>query len=97
MPSRNVTLTDHLDRFIESGVGSGRFHSADEVVVEALQLLEQQEEQDQAQIDTLRHAVQQSVAELDRGEGLVFENIDELAVYIDSIAGEVEAEADRRA
>ena len=37
MPSRNVNLTEHLDRFIEAGITSGRFSNASEVVREGLQ------------------------------------------------------------
>ena len=32
MPTRNVNLTEHFDRFIETGVTSGRFSNASEVV-----------------------------------------------------------------
>jgi len=30
MPTRNVNLTEHFDRFIESGIASGRFGNASE-------------------------------------------------------------------
>ena len=39
MPTRNVNLTEHFDRFIETGVSSGRFSNASEVVREGLRLL----------------------------------------------------------
>ena len=35
MPTRNITLTDHLDDFIEGGVASGRYKNASEVVRDA--------------------------------------------------------------
>ena len=41
MPTRNVNLTNHLDRFIQARINSGRFSNASEVVREGLRLLEQ--------------------------------------------------------
>ena len=41
MPTRNINLTDHFDRFIEAEVGAGRFGNASEVVRDGLRLLEQ--------------------------------------------------------
>jgi len=51
MPTRNVNLTDHFDRFIDDGVTSGRFSSASEVVREGLRLLEQREQEDRAKLN----------------------------------------------
>ena len=34
MPTGNVNLTDHFDRFIKTGITSGRFSNASEVVRE---------------------------------------------------------------
>ena len=56
MPTRNVNLTDHLDRLIETGISSGRFSNASEVVREGLRLLEQREHEDQAKLEWLRAA-----------------------------------------
>jgi len=51
MPTRNVNLTEHFDRFIEAGIASGRFSSPSEVVRDGLLLLEQREREDQAKIE----------------------------------------------
>ena len=56
MPTRKVNLTDHFDRFIESGITSGRFSNASEVVREGLRLLEQREQEDQAKLEWPRLA-----------------------------------------
>ena len=45
MPTRNINLTDHFDKFIESSVESGRFSNASELVREGLRLLEQHEQE----------------------------------------------------
>jgi antitoxin ParD1/3/4 len=92
MPTRNVNLTEHFDRFIETGITSGRFSNASEVVREALQLLEQRELEDKARIEWLRGAVGEATDSIDRGEGLEFETMDDLAAYVHGIGEEVSAE-----
>ena len=54
MPTRNVNLTEHFDRFVEAGITSGRFSNASEVVREGLRLLEQREQEDKAKLEWLR-------------------------------------------
>ncbi len=49
MPTRNVNLTEHLDRFVDARVSSGRFSNASEVVREGLRLLEQREREGPSQ------------------------------------------------
>ncbi len=44
----NVSLTPELEKFVSAEVGSGRYHSASEVVNEALRLLE---DRDQGKIE----------------------------------------------
>ncbi len=82
MPTRNVNLTEHFDDFIESGVTSGRFSNASEVVREGLRLLEQREAEDKAKLEWLRSAAQAGFSELDRGEALVSESMDDLATFV---------------
>src|SRR5580698_2977194 len=98
MPTRNVNLTEHFDRFIETGVTSGRFSNASEVVREGLRLLEQREQEDKAKIEWLRAAAKEATDSIDRGEGLEFETIDDLAAYVHQIGEEVSADltAERR-
>ena len=92
MPTRNVNLTEHFDRFIETGVTSGRFSNASEVVREGLRLLEQREKEDRAKLKWLRAAAKEGFDQLDRGEGVEFESMDDLDAYIDQIGNEVSAE-----
>jgi len=40
MAHRNINLSDYFDRFIDSQVAAGNFRTADEVITEALRLLE---------------------------------------------------------
>ena len=50
MPTRNINLTDHLDRFIEAEVGSGRYGNASEVVREGLRLIERRKREEGAKL-----------------------------------------------
>ena len=92
MPTRNVNLTEHFDRFIDNGVTSGRFSNASEVVREGLRLLEQREQENQAKLEWLRTAAKQGFDQLDRDEGLAFDSIDDFDIFIDQIGTEVSAE-----
>lgn len=92
MPTRNVNLTEHFDRFIETGITSGRFSNASEVVREGLRLLEQREQEDRAKIEWLRSAAREGFDAIDRGEGIEFETMDDLQAYIHTIGDEVSAE-----
>ena len=56
MPTRNINLTNHFDRFIETEVGSGRYGSASEVVREGLRLIERRKQEDRAKLKWLRGA-----------------------------------------
>jgi antitoxin ParD1/3/4 len=96
MPTRNVHLTDHLDDFVESGISSGRFSNASEIVREGLRMLEQREQEEQAKLEWLRAAAKEAFDQLDRGEGMRFESMDELAAYIGQIDEEVSAEISAR-
>ena len=92
MPTRNVNLTEHLARFIEAGISSGRFSNASEVVREGLRLLEQREQEDKAKLEWLRAAAKEGFDQLARGEGTEFESMDEFDAYVDQIGEEVSAE-----
>jgi antitoxin ParD1/3/4 len=61
MPTRSVGITDHFNRFIDSGVDSGRFNDASDVVGEALRLLEQREAEDQARLEWLRDTTREGI------------------------------------
>ena len=62
MPTRNVNLTDELDRFVLAKVASGRYENASEVVRAALRTLEREEQQYQAKLAALRAAIDEGDA-----------------------------------
>ena len=92
MPTRNVNLTEHFDRFIETGITSGRFSNASEVVREGLRLLEQREQEDKAKLESLRASAKDGFDAIDRGDGIEFESMDDLAAYVHQIGEEVSTE-----
>jgi antitoxin ParD1/3/4 len=62
MPTRNVNLTQELDRFVLSRVESGRFENASEVVRAALRTLEREERLYEAKLEALRAAIDEGDA-----------------------------------
>ncbi len=62
MPTRNVNLTDELDRFVLTKVESGRYENASEVVRAALRTLEREERQYEVKLAALRAAIDEGDA-----------------------------------
>jgi antitoxin ParD1/3/4 len=89
MPTRNVNLTDHFDRFIASGIASGRFSNASEVVREGLRLLEQRERENQAKLEWLRTSANEGFDALDRGDYADLHSEEELDSFLGQIYKEV--------
>jgi antitoxin ParD1/3/4 len=62
MPTRNVNLTEELDRFVATKVKSGRYENASEVVRAGLRTLEREEQQYEAKLAALRAAIDEGDA-----------------------------------
>ena len=62
MPTRNVSLTKELDRFVNSRIKSGRYESASEVVRAALRTLEREEREYEEKLAALRKAIDEGDA-----------------------------------
>jgi antitoxin ParD1/3/4 len=89
MPTRNINLTDHLDRFIDREVKSGRYRSASEVVREGLRLMRERKREEREKLQLLRASVQEGIDAIDRGDCIEFASSEELSRYIDQIFKEV--------
>ena len=76
MPTRNVNLTDELDRFVVAKVESGRYENASEVVRAALRSLEREEQRHEAKLAVLRAAIDAGDAS-GIADGNVFERVRE--------------------
>lgn len=68
MPTRNVSITEHQDRWVDDAVGGGRYQSASEVVREGLRLLERRDAEYEHKLARLRDAIDEGRAAYDRGE-----------------------------
>ena len=93
MPTRNINLTVHLDRFVEHHVSSGRYGNASEIVREALRLLEEQEQVREAKLKALRQAAKQGFDELDQGRGIVLKGKKAINRFIADIEEKVRSKA----
>ena len=62
MPTRNVNLTDELDRFVLSKVENGSYENASEVVRAALRSLHREERTYEAKLAALRAAIDEGEA-----------------------------------
>ncbi|MFN8526825.1 MAG: type II toxin-antitoxin system ParD family antitoxin [Chloroflexota bacterium] len=89
MPTRNISLTDRLNEFVDSAVADGQFQNASEVVRASLRLLEQQRREDVARLEALRAAVDVGLEELNRGEGVTVA-LEDLGDFITGIGERVE-------
>jgi antitoxin ParD1/3/4 len=89
MPTRNVLLTEHQAKLIETLVGSGRYQNASEVLREGLRLIEQREAEDRARLKVLRKAAADGFSALDRGEFKEFESFDDLQTYLIGLSDKV--------
>jgi antitoxin ParD1/3/4 len=74
MPTRNVNLTDELDRFVLAKIESGQYENASEVVRAALRSLERDEQEFEAKLAALRSAIDEGDAS-GVAEGNAFERV----------------------
>ena len=84
MPTRNVSLTEHQDRYVGDIVAGGRYQNASEVVREALRLLERREAADAWQLVEWRAAIAEADRELANGAFLDLER-DEIGPWLSSL------------
>jgi antitoxin ParD1/3/4 len=93
MPTRNINLTEHYDRFIEKQIASGQFKNASEVTRAGLRLLEQHSLEEQEKLAALRALAAKGFDELDQGRGIVLAGRDQLADFIAQVGRRVSARA----
>ena len=97
MPTRNINLTDRLDRFVERQVSSGRYSNASEIVRDALRLLEEQEQDREAKLKALRRAAGQGFDEIDQGQGIVLKGKNAISRFVAELEAEVKTKRAARA
>ncbi|KPF71918.1 hypothetical protein IP88_10440 [alpha proteobacterium AAP81b] len=84
MPTRNISLTEHQDRFIDTAVASGQYQNASEVLRDGLRLLEQRQAEDAAKLARLLAAIDEGEADIARGDYVEIPD-DELGAWLASL------------
>ena len=74
MPTRNVVLTEHHEKIIETLVASGRYQNASEVLREGLRLVEQREAENAAKLKALQEAARIGFDAIEQGH---YRDVDE--------------------
>jgi antitoxin ParD1/3/4 len=82
MPTRNVNLTEHYDRFVAEEIGAGRYRNASEVMRAGLRLLEQRTRENQQKLAALQALAAKGLDELDQGEGIELADELELRSFV---------------
>ena len=85
MPTRNVSLTPEQDAFIDEVLDKGEYRNASEAVRDAIRALQQRRAEEALKLAKLRVAIEQGIAELDRGNYTEVEDED-LDAYFDELA-----------
>ena len=84
MPTRNISLTDEQDAFVENVVKSGEYQNASEAVRDALRALQQRRREDALKLQALRVQIKAGLDELDRGNFVELDDT-ELDTYLESL------------
>src|SRR5262245_44213912 len=96
MPTRNVNLTDHFNRFVEAELSAGRYRNASEVMRAGLRLLEQQTREEREKLTLLRSLAAEAMEQLDQGQGIEVNSERELNRFIGRLGRRAGESAKRR-
>ena len=92
MPTRNISLTDEQDAFVEKVVKTGEYQNASEAVRDALRVLQQRRRENALKLKALRIQIKAGIDALDRGD---FVEVDD--AELDDYLGGLMASSDKRA
>ncbi len=95
MPTRNINLTEHFDRFVQNQIDVGQYKNASEVLRAGLRLLEQQAKEDEEKLAVLRGLASEGFASLDCGQGVILEGERQLADFIGKVGRNAAKRAER--
>ena len=82
MTTRNVSLPDTLDGFVEQQVASGAFLDANEVVSAGLRILQHRADRRATRLERLRAAIQVGLDQVERGE---VEEVTDISAWLDGL------------
>lgn len=94
MPIRTVRLIGSQSSFIDQLVESDRFRNADEVIFEAIKLMEMAQTDPKANHAILLAAIQQGIDSIEAGNFTAFDSSEALGAHLNAIADEAIAEAE---
>ena len=69
-----LTLTPEIERFVNDALKRGQFRTPEEALLDALGWIKEKERSDQQVQDDLRNNVQYGIGQLDRGEGVIWDD-----------------------
>ena len=75
----NITLTPELEALIKKKIESGDYHSASEVVRDALKLLKEQDQLKELRREEIRREVMKGVEQMRNGEFTTYNSAEELS------------------
>jgi len=96
MPTRNINLTDHFDKFVDKQIASGEYQNASEVLRAGLQLLMDRKRREKKKLQVLRRLAAEGFNEIDQGGGIDFDSEKELDHLMDKIEQRASALSKRR-
>lgn len=67
MTTRNISLTDMLDRYVADSVGSGAYQNASEVIRDALRLHKARADEEARKLERFKTLVQEGLEDLEAG------------------------------
>lgn len=85
MPTRNINLTEHYDRFVVEQLNTGHYRNISEVMRAGLRLLEQQTREHQKKLEVLRALAAEGFRQLDQGEGIQLHGRRELEDFVHGV------------
>ena len=68
MPTRNISLTDEQDAYVEKLVKAGEYQNASEALRDALRALEQRRRVDQLKLKALRMQIKAGIDAIKQGD-----------------------------
>lgn len=86
MPTRNISLTDEQDAFVEGVVKAGEYQNASEAIRDALRVLQQRRREDALKLKALRMLIKAGVDALEEGDFVEVDDPD-LETYLEGLTG----------
>jgi antitoxin ParD1/3/4 len=73
MPTRNISLTDRQNAFVEKLVKAGEYQNASEALRDALRALERRRREDELKLKALRMQIKAGIDAIKRGDFIEIE------------------------